>query len=262
MIKKVVVIGAGRLAWSLIPNLQKIGIEVSQLISRDKKSLDQYQEAFQIPFTTTNLADLETEADLCFIAVSDGGIATVAENLSLLDLNKNPIFVHSSGSTALASLKRLGKRIGVFYPLQIFTQSAVTPFQETPIFIEGEGEVGEELMELADKMSPRTYYQNSEERLKMHMGAVIACNFTNYLYLLAQHQLPADSDLNLSIYAPLIRSTVEKALESGPENTQTGPAIRGDQDVIRQHLNLLQDQPEIQKLYLELSKMINPELES
>ena len=47
----------------------------------------------------------------------------------------------------------------------------------------------------------------------------------------------------------------QKALKSGPENTQTGPAIRNDQKTIEKHLGLLSDE-NIKKLYLNLTTSI------
>lgn len=259
MIQKVAVIGAGRLAWSLIPNLQQAGIEVSQLISPKQESLERYQATYQIPHTSTHLRDLSPGVDLVFLAVRDEAIQEVAHELGVLDGQR--IFVHSSGSVDLKELGPLGARIGVFYPLQIFTQDKITPFSQTPIFVEGEGEVKERLMALAKKLSPRTYFLSSTERMRMHLGAVMACNFTNYLYTLAQDQLPKGGDLDLSVYDPLIRNTVEKALELGPQHTQTGPAIRGDRGVLQKHLDILKDTDDVHHLYQLISQMINPELD-
>jgi len=44
-------------------------------------------------------------------------------------------------------------------------------------------------------------------------------------------------------------------LKSGPENTQTGPAIRDDQKTIEKHLGLISDE-NIKKLYLNLTSSI------
>ena len=140
------------------------------------------------------------------------------------------------------ALKALGNHIGVFYPLQIFTLQQVTPFSDTPLFIEGESTIEAELMALAHKLSNRVYQLDSESRQRMPYGSRHACNLSNYLFRMAEEELPSNKDLDLSVYAPLIQRTIDKAFELGPSNTQTGPAIRGDQEIVDKHLELLKKQ--------------------
>jgi hypothetical protein len=45
-----------------------------------------------------------------------------------------------------------------------------------------------------------------------------------------------------------------------PAQTQSGPAKRGDLETLQKHLNLLDDDLELQEIYKLLSKRINPEL--
>ncbi|OUW76405.1 MAG: hypothetical protein CBD72_03820, partial [Flavobacteriaceae bacterium TMED212] len=64
-----------------------------------------------------------------------------------------------------------------------------------------------------------------------------------------------EHDIPFEIFHPLIKETYQKGLKSGPENTQTGPAIRDDQKTIEKHLGLLSDE-NIKKLYLNLTTSI------
>ena len=52
----------------------------------------------------------------------------------------------------------------------------------------------------------------------------------------------------------------QRALQDSPARMQTGPAMRGDVDTVRRHLNLLEKHPEWQEIYRELSENINPDL--
>ena len=45
-------------------------------------------------------------------------------------------------------------------------------------------------------------------------------------------------------------------MDSGPENSQTGPAIRHDQNTIEKHLELLSFSSELQKIYNEMTQSI------
>jgi predicted short-subunit dehydrogenase-like oxidoreductase (DUF2520 family) len=158
-------------------------------------------------------------------------------------------------------LAPLGKNIGVFYPLQIFTKDRVTPFADLPVFLEGEPKIYPELEALAKRMSSKVYQLESQDRLHLHMGAVMVCNFTNYLYRMAKEHLPRRQGLDFRIYEPLIREHIGKVFAFGPENSQTGPAIRKDLPTILKHLDLLEEHEFHQDLYWEISKLIRPDLE-
>ncbi|MCH2231679.1 MAG: DUF2520 domain-containing protein, partial [Crocinitomicaceae bacterium] len=61
------------------------------------------------------------------------------------------------------------------------------------------------------------------------------------------------------ILEPLMYEIVKKAFDLGPEEAQTGPAQRGDKEIIQNHLNMLEGK-EIKEVYRILSKLINPEV--
>jgi predicted short-subunit dehydrogenase-like oxidoreductase (DUF2520 family) len=255
---KVALIGAGNLAWSLIPNLQKAGVEVSQLISRSPEKRRLFGEAYAIPHLKARPQELHPAVNLVFLTVSDHAIASVAAQLKGC-ISPQSILVHTSGSIAMDELAVSGARTGVFYPLQTFTTQVVVDFQEVPLFLEGAGQT--ELHGLARQLSNRVFPLDSTDRLRLHLGAVVACNFTNYLYQLAQDLMPQKEGIDFSIYEALVREQVDKAFRFQPQNTQTGPAIRGDLVTLQKHFDLLQDQPEAQELYRQLSLRINPKLE-
>lgn len=255
---RVAVIGAGRLAWNLMPRIIEAGNEVSQLISRDEEKLKLFQKTFDLPNVYTQFNALDASVDIVFLTVSDKAIEPVAHKLASISIS-GPIFVHTSGSISLDAIEVLGARVGVFYPLQIFTFDRQVAFRELPIFLEGERKVWEVLKVLADQLSNQVYQMDSEARLRLHMGAVIACNFPNFLWKLAKDQLP--KEVGLSVYESLVRETTDKAFSFGPENTQTGPAVRGDFPTLNKHLDLLKDIPEVAEMYRNLSRLINPDLD-
>jgi len=64
-------------------------------------------------------------------------------------------------------------------------------------------------------------------------------------------------DLSFDLLKPLIIETAGKITELDPKNAQTGPAVRGDQKIIEEHLHLLKNLPEIQKMYTFVSNSIS-----
>ena len=110
-------------------------------------------------------------------------------------------------------------------------------------------------MNLAHLLSNHVYPATSEQRRYLHIAAVFACNFANHMYaissyLLTEHQLP------FKAMFPLIDETAQKIHQLSPVDAQTGPAQRGDCNIMNSHLQLLEAYPELQQIYKSLSKNI------
>ncbi|HQB28027.1 MAG TPA: DUF2520 domain-containing protein [Paludibacter sp.] len=108
---------------------------------------------------------------------------------------------------------------------------------------------------LAKEISGQVHHYNTEQRLKIHLAAVFANNFVNHLFHIAS-DIMESSDVDFNLLKPLIKETVEKISHLSPAEAQTGPAKRNDQKIMKQHLEMLKDQPKLQSLYRELSQMI------
>ena len=94
-----------------------------------------------------------------------------------------------------------------------------------------------------------------EDRLKMHIAAVIVSNFTNHLYALAEKYCREEGISFASLY-PLIIETANRVAGLSPEKTQTGPAIRHDDETLEKHIELLSRHPQLQKLYIQFTESI------
>jgi len=89
----------------------------------------------------------------------------------------------------------------------------------------------------------------------LHLAAVFACNFPNYLYHDSQ-QLLAEKQLPFDLLRPLILETAEKVQEYPPADAQTGPAVRNDEKTMDSHLEQLREKPALQEIYRLLSQGI------
>jgi predicted short-subunit dehydrogenase-like oxidoreductase (DUF2520 family) len=96
---------------------------------------------------------------------------------------------------------------------------------------------------------------SSSQRRALHVAAVFACNFTNHLFAISQDLLAAEN-LDFNLLRPLIAETADKIRLNDPATVQTGPAIRGDDQIINSHLEMLKDKPELHELYKKLSQSI------
>ena len=248
---RITIIGSGNVATHLAAAFKNAGHRIVQVYSRDAQNaalLAYHVKAEPI----SDLTQIDPETDLFVISIKDDAIGPVAEQLA----SYNKLMVHTSGATHMYALQAYAENVGVFYPLQTFSKTREIDFRDVPLCIEAaNADIAKELTELAQTISNKVYAVDSAQRKILHLAAVFACNFPNYLYNIAQ-QLLVQHQLDFNLIRPIILETAEKAMTALPGNVQTGPAVRNDQTTMDNHLALLQNQPDLQHLYTLLSQGI------
>lgn len=251
MIKTCVVIGSGNVATHLAVALSS-HIEIRQVFSRDIRHAGELACLISPSCTAIDsVDDVCRDADLYLMAVTDDSIRELL--LSIKDCDRG-IWVHTSGSVDIDVFEGLRKRYGVFYPLQTFSKNKPVDMREVPMFIEAnDGIVAEELVALASEFSGNVRLLDSDGRRRLHIAAVFACNFVNYMWAVADRQLRM-CGTDIHALDPLLRETMEKIATLPPAQAQTGPARRGDTHVIERHIGML-DADDAQ-LYEMISRQI------
>lgn len=78
------------------------------------------------------------------------------------------------------------------------------------------------------------------------------------MYIKAEKIL-REKRIPFKVLGNLIQEGINKAKKIGPQKAQTGPAIRGDNRIIDQHISMLANEPEWQEVYTILSDLIKKE---
>lgn len=247
---KIVMLGAGNVAFHLSQALAGAGHIISQVYNRSEQAGIELAKLVNSTLVTkTELID--NKADLYIISVSDNAIKGLTERIEI----KNKSIVHTAGSVDCSVLKK-AKNHGVFYPLQTFSKNRKINFNEVPICIEANNENFQQLLyDLANQVSESVWKINSAQRKQLHLSAVFACNFVNHLYAISKELINNES-IDYKILRPLIIETAIKATEMNPWIAQTGPALRNDTESLKKHIDLLSSWPEYQKIYKILSESI------
>ena len=102
-------------------------------------------------------------------------------------------------------------------------------------------------------VSDKVVYATSEQRCSLHVAAVFACNFPNAVYNMA-YELMQRNGLPFDAMLPLIDEAARKVHRMSPLEAQTGPARRGDNNVMNAHKAMLDD--ELANIYETLSNYI------
>lgn len=190
-------------------------------------------------------------ADIYIIAVSDGAIKDVCEALKV----ENKIVVHTSGAVSKYLLENSSGSFGVLYPLQsLRKENENNPV--IPLLIDANNESTLNVIKsFALTFSSKVFVAGDEQRMKLHVAAVIVSNFTNYIYTLTKDFCESEN-VPFKMLIPLIEETATRLEKFNPEDVQTGPAIRNDISTINKHLEILQDYPQLHQIYQSMSEGI------
>lgn len=248
---RITLIGSGNVATHMGAAFKNAGHRIVQVYSRNEHNAALL--AYHIGAEAiSDLNNINPETDIFIISVSDDAIAGITEQLAPYD----KLIIHTSGATDLYTLLAFTDHAGVFYPLQTFSKTKEVDFRAVPLCIEGADEaIVKTLKELAQSISNNVYTISSTQRKTLHLAAVFACNFPNYLYHIAQDLL-AKQNIQFDLLRPLILETAEKVQQQFPADVQTGPAVRRDAKTIDAHLQQLKGEPELEQLYRLLSQGI------
>ena len=245
------IVGSGNVATHLALALYGAGCNIHQILSRsyehaqmlarrvDAQPINQWQR-------------LDEDADIYLLAVSDDALYDLALDLRL----QNALVIHTSGTTPISVLKPISRHHGVVWSPQTFVRDIAMDYRRLPLCIEGSSpEVELDIEELASLISHHIYHLNHEQRRRAHLAAVWVSNFVNAVNATAQ-DLMLQNNLDFEMLRPLAEQTLRKWDYGNLWMQQTGPAVRHDDKTLNAQRRLLLDQPELLRLYDELTELI------
>ena len=244
-------IGSGNVAAVLGRKLVAAGHRIVQVIGRNASAASDL--AYEWDTESANYMSLITRrADVYLIAVTDNAVAEVVADLKL----PGKVVAHTAGSVSKDVLKTVTDHYGVFYPLQSIRKD-ITHLPDIPVYFEASDEKAEGILKrLAGSISsnpPRI--AGNEERLKLHVAAVVVNNFTNHLFALAE-QYCREEKLDFRQLLPMIEETVQRLKTTSPADAQTGPAIRHDEQTLQKHMEVLKKHPHLLHIYTVMTESI------
>ncbi len=252
--ERVVIIGSGNVATSLAHGLAP-RCQVAQIYSRHLAHAQALAAAIGCADATDDLDALVPDADAFIIAVRDDVIADVIAAVP----DNGALWVHTSGSKPMDLFAGHRARYGVLYPMQSFSRQVVTFLDEVHFFIEAcDAATLASVRSLGELLSINVHEADSNQRRQLHVAAVFSCNYANHMWTLASEVL-TQAGLPFDAMKPLIRTTVEKLDRLDPAQSQTGPAVRHDTQVIDSHLAMLDgDKRDIYRLLSQSIMNRNP----
>ena len=229
----IVIIGRGNVATNLDYAFRKKGV-VCQMVS-SREGLD------SLP-----------AANVYIYAVKDEALAAVVAQVKG---KERAMHLHTSGTMPISVFGDDKPHAGIFYPFQTFSKvRVIEDFSTVPVFFEARGiDDISAVYSLALTITSHVYETTQHDRERLHVAGVYACNFTNLMYTIAS-ELLQNTHIPFFALLPLIDETAAKIHTLAPRDAQTGPARRGDENVMAHHLALLDE--EKRQLYRLLSDAI------
>lgn len=260
------VIGAGRVGQTLAHLWQRQGLcQVQDLLARSQASAAKAAAFIGAGRVAASLAELR-EADLWMLSVPDTQVAAVAAELAQAlqarGTVRPAIAFHCSGflqASALAPLQALGWQAASVHPVLNFAspEAGVARFAGTPCGLEGDEAAVAALQPLFAGVGGVCFPVISEHKPLYHAAAVFASNFTTVLQAIGQEAWQAagvPAELVPQVHEALLRATVENTLALGPARAITGPAARGDTQVVQaQGEHVARWHPEAGRIYQDMS---------
>ena len=230
------ILGGGRAAWAYGSAWKRIGWPLSGVWLRD----DSHSHIAELLETARmDMSDLARDSELLLVAVSDRAIAEVAAAIP----ETEALIFHASG--ALLSL-RDGFSL---HPLKALPPvGAASDLEGTLLVFEGEHRRTAKLMAAA--IGARFCEVAPEQKALYHAAAVFGSNYVAASLEIAQRLMARAgvTDVREDLVA-LARSAIENWHAHDDAKRFTGPAARGDSEVMAQHRAALHDDPQVAQLY-------------
>lgn len=237
------IVGGGRAAWAYGSAWNRIGWPLSGVWLRDA-SPSHIAELLQT--ARLDLTDLAGESELLLVAVSDRAIVEVMEAIP----DSEAVIFHASG--ALPAMR------GGFslHPLRTLPPVG-EPSDLAGSLLVFEGEHRRTARLIAAAVGARFEEVDREHKPLYHAAAVFGANYVAIMLEISERLMDQAGVRGVrEDLVSLARSAMENWRASDGPARFTGPAARGDEEVLRAHLQALADRPELAEIYELLAREI------
>ncbi len=259
---RVAMVGSGNVATHLVRSLANDpAIDICAISSRHAENAFSLADEISKPDCATDFESIaQSRPDIIIVSVADGALKSVVDKIG--PINSNPLVLLTSGTMEKEILEYISPRTGVLYPLQTFSKNTPVDLSKVPFFTEAATPDDLFIADwLASRMSSHVYHADSAKRGILHIAGVFSSNFVDIL-LESVEKILQEGGYDLSTVKPLVEATVAKAFDVGPHQALTGPAKRGDMEVVAlQHSRCPEELKDSYRVLTQLiTKFHNPHI--
>jgi len=255
---RISIVGPGRLGRALAENLINAGYQVDEMVFPNAQSLRKNRRHLSPRLKTraTILNKAHFHADLVWLSVPDAQIEAVAQSLKSITKWKNKVVFHSSGavtSDALRGLRNMGASAASVHPLMTFVHGSQPNLEGISFAIEGDAAALRTARRILKNLGANSFLVKKQKKGLYHAWGTLLSPLL-LSFMVAAEQVARDVGLSAvdarKKMQPIAKQTLSNYARLGPEIAFSGPLVRGDTAVVRQHLKVLRSIPEARALYI------------
>ena len=264
----IAIIGAGKIAYSLVSSLIDSRFVVSIIISKNISSAEKLARKFGVKKYSDDFRDIPISCNAFFLCIPDSQLNLVAKILSKRKFNfRNSLFVHMSGALTTSVLDALDKKKALtasFHIMQTFPSKKTIRISKIYVAIETNSEQAERtLFSLANELGLIPFKLMDRNKIFYHLAAVHASNFLVGNIFNSQRLFDNAKVKGVDfreIMFPIISSTFSNIKKYGASKSLSGPIERGELQIIKKHLNALKKIKNTTRVNIEALNYISQSL--
>jgi predicted short-subunit dehydrogenase-like oxidoreductase (DUF2520 family) len=258
---RIAIVGPGRLGSALALPLRQAGYRVSAIVSGNSSASRRKARVLARQVSGQWIATGNPfDADLVWLCVPDREIARAARQLATLVEWKGKIALHSSGALAsdqLQVLRRRGAGVAAVHPLMTFVRGSAPSLKGVPFGVEGDAAALRVAHRIVRDLGAKAFSISKDRKLAYHAWGAFTSPLLIAL-LVTGERVARAAGLSATEargkMMPILRQTLANYAKLGPAGAFSGPIVRGDAQVVRQHLRALKKIPGAGDVYTSLAR--------
>jgi predicted short-subunit dehydrogenase-like oxidoreductase (DUF2520 family) len=258
---RIAIVGPGRLGSALAVELTRAGYRISDIVSGNSSASRRKGRALaELAHSRVVVPGDGLDGDLVWFCVPDREIAGAARQLSDAVDWRGKVALHSSGALASDELRVLrlrGAAVASVHPLMTFVRGSAPSLEDVPFAVEGDPAAVRAARRVVNDLGAEPFPISRNRKMAYHAWGAFASPLLIALLVTGERVArvaglsPAEARRNA---LPILRQTLANYTRLGPAGAFSGPIVRGDAPVVRQHLKELKKVPEARAVYLALAR--------
>ena len=242
--------------------LHNAGYVIDEIISRERPaSLRRARRlAAEVGASATPATRAQIRADVVWLCVPDGTIASAAASLSNATDWHGKVALHASGALTgdeLAGLRRRGASVASVHPLMTFVPGSRPPLAGVPFAIEGDRKAAQAARAMVLNLGGQPFPIGKRHKQLYHTWGMFVSPLLTAL-LAASERVAAAAGIRRRAAKqralPILKQTLTNYAALGASHSFSGPIERGDVGTIEKHLRALDVIPEARNIYIALAR--------
>ena len=238
----IAIVGPGRLGSALSLELRRAGYRISEIVSGDSTASGRKARALaKLVQAKVAAAGARLDGNLVWFCVPDREIARAAQQLAKVADWESKIAMHSSGALAsdeLRGLRLRGAAVASVHPLMTFVGGSVPSLKSVPFALEGDPAAVRAARRIVRDLGAEAFPISRNRKMVYHAWGAFTSPLLIALLVTAERVGRAAGLSTAEArrkMLPIVRQTLANYAKLGPAEAFSGPIVRGDTQVVREH---------------------------